>query len=193
MNSTTASEIRSYLDEVRAALADLPPTDRDELLEDLPDHLATVLADDAGSLRERLGEPAAYASELRAAAGMGAAAAPAHEARNRWRERWVDLDRRVGLALGYGSVSELMHALRPGWWVVRGVLAAIALLVAVQFRPDRPGFLLVFLVTAALVAASIRLGVATHDMSAGGRRVVVAGSLVLILLTLSAVEIDPLW
>ena len=45
------------MDAVRAALADLPEATRDELLEDLPEHLAEVLADGDGSLVERLGTP----------------------------------------------------------------------------------------------------------------------------------------
>src|ERR687889_155753 len=43
---------------------------RDELLEDLPEHLAEVAADDVGSLADRLGPPSVYAAELLASAGF---------------------------------------------------------------------------------------------------------------------------
>src|SRR5262245_27801142 len=97
------SQISDYLGRVRAALADLPTDARDELIEDLPDHLAEVLAEDAGTLTERLGEPEAYAAELRAAAGMaaagvGATAAPYGVARRRLRAATERLDASVGPA-----------------------------------------------------------------------------------------------
>ena len=38
-------EISGYVERVRAALADLPPEVRDELTEDLPEHLAEVQAE----------------------------------------------------------------------------------------------------------------------------------------------------
>src|SRR5262245_35034738 len=130
------SQISDYLDRVRLALADLPPDVRDELLEDLPDHLAEVLAEDAGTLTERLGEPEAYAAELRAAAGVGAAAAPAGSGRPGRSRRWLRgaaerADVGLGPALGYGRVSELLVQLRPGWWVFRGYLAGLLVFAAI--------------------------------------------------------------
>src|SRR5262245_59959935 len=129
------SQIGDYLDRVRAALADLPTDAREELLEDLPDHLAEVLAEDAGTLTERLGEPEAYAAELRAAAGLaaagtGAAGAAAATVLARPARQWLRgaaarADARVGPALGYRRVSELLVQLRPGWWVLRGYLAGL--------------------------------------------------------------------
>ena len=76
MTTVATIEIESYYDRVRAALAGLAPEMRDDLLEDLPDHLAEVLAEGDGSLRDRLGEPEAYADELRAAAGVEADTVP---------------------------------------------------------------------------------------------------------------------
>ncbi|MEE3919703.1 hypothetical protein V2I01_19575 [Micromonospora sp. BRA006-A] len=43
--TVTGQEITDYVDRVRAALADLPPAVRDELTEDLPEHLAEVAAE----------------------------------------------------------------------------------------------------------------------------------------------------
>ncbi|WP_425487277.1 HAAS signaling domain-containing protein, partial [Micromonospora maritima] len=67
--TVTGQEITDYVDRVRAALADLPPSVRDELTEDLPEHLAEVAAEGDGALVDRLGPPEAYAAELRTVAG----------------------------------------------------------------------------------------------------------------------------
>ena len=75
--TVTEQEITDYVARVRAALADLPPGQRDELTEDLADHLTEVAAEAEGTLVERLGEPETYAAELRAAAGAAAGAAGA--------------------------------------------------------------------------------------------------------------------
>ena len=70
MNATGTDEITAYVEAVRAALAGLPETTRNELLEDLPEHLAEVAADGIGTLTERLGPPSVYAAELLASAGF---------------------------------------------------------------------------------------------------------------------------
>ncbi|RZU73316.1 putative membrane protein [Micromonospora kangleipakensis] len=130
--TVTGQDIADYVDRVRAALADLPPAVRDELTEDLPEHLAEVAAEADGSLVDRLGEPEAYAAELRAAAGAGEPlggrggpdrriAAAAHRAR----ARLSGLDVRLGPLLGYAKASEFLRLLRPAWWVLRGWLAAL--------------------------------------------------------------------
>ena len=73
--------VQQFLDGVRAALADLPPGEVDEILDDVRAHLAD-LADELGespdrdALSARLGTPAAYAAELRAAAGYPPPPAP---------------------------------------------------------------------------------------------------------------------
>jgi hypothetical protein len=126
-----ADEVARYVEEVRAALADLPAQERDELLEDLPAHLSEVAAEDPAPLRDRLGPPQAYAQELRAATGPAG-----REPRGTRAERWAArrerlrgqlsrLDRRAGPLLGYERASELGRLLLPGWWVLRGYLAAM--------------------------------------------------------------------
>ena len=68
-DSRTA-EIAAYLADVRGAMTDLDPGVRDGLLDDLPEHLAEVAAADPSPLQSRLGPPAAFAAELRSAAGL---------------------------------------------------------------------------------------------------------------------------
>ncbi|MFE0152971.1 hypothetical protein ACFWY5_37935 [Nonomuraea sp. NPDC059007] len=121
-----------YAQAVREALADHP--DRDELLEDLDDHLAEIAEESELPLEERLGPPGAYAEELVAAYG-GRPQSP--------RER-----RRFALALewlrrqsAYREVAAFMPQLRPGWWVLRGYAAAmgaVSVIGPVRLVPGNP-------------------------------------------------------
>ncbi|WP_433495030.1 HAAS signaling domain-containing protein [Micromonospora sp. CA-248089] len=128
--TVTGQEITDYADRVRAALVDLPPGVRDELTEDLPEHLAEVAAEGEGALVDRLGTPEAYAAELRAAAGAGEGRRPARfhrlaEAREQAATQLRLLDRQLGPVLGHETVSDFLRPLRPAWWLVRGWLAAL--------------------------------------------------------------------
>lgn len=121
--TTTTSQAEAYLEAVRQNLADLSEEERSDLLEDLAQHLADVAnepRDSEGSLRDRLGDPATYADELRGAAGLprsrGAVEPPLH--RTSIREL---------IGRGWRGAGELVRDLRPAWWVVRGVVAVCAL------------------------------------------------------------------
>lgn len=126
-------EVEEYVQAVRDALAGLPAAVRDDLLEDLPDHLAEIIAEADGSLRDRLGEPVAYAAELRAAAGFppdadgaprGSWRAGFAQTLRRARDGAEQLDLRLGRLVGYPRFADLLRALTPGWWVLRGWLIA---------------------------------------------------------------------
>lgn len=181
-------DITAYVERIRAALADLPPTLRDELTEDLPEHLAEVAAEGGGSLVERLGEPEAYAAELRAAAGAPVTTGPNLDQRLAGavlgiRTRLRTLDDRLGPTLGYPRASEFLRLLRPAWWLLRGYLAAM--LVTVLSSGERHGLLprvggssgagLVLLV--GCVLASLWLGRNAQRLSRWPRRLVLGGSL----------------
>jgi hypothetical protein len=134
MIGTEQYEITAYLYAVRAALGDLPESTRDELLEDLPEHLAEVLAEAGGTLVERLGPPEVYAAELRASAGfVGGFPDPpprsdrAAELRGALLGRLRTVDERTGPLFGYQRASDFIKLLRPAWWVLRGYLAAMVL------------------------------------------------------------------
>jgi hypothetical protein len=69
-----AGPAEEYLAGIRSALADLPAPELAEILDDVRAHLADLTAElgseaSLAALVERLGTPAAYAGELRAAAG----------------------------------------------------------------------------------------------------------------------------
>ena len=203
MNATTQMEISRYVEQVRAALADLPAPVRDELLEDLPEHLAEVLAEGDGSLVDRLGEPAAYAAELRASAALDTpAAAPGfgRRASASWqaaRARLGRVDHRVGPVLGYGTASEFLRLLRPAWWVLRGYLAAMLFGYLTSGNPPglfpRPGGSVVvgLLVLAGFVVGSIWLGRRQTGLTRWPRRTLTAATaIVLIFAAVTVADID---
>ncbi|MGW4497123.1 HAAS signaling domain-containing protein [Micromonospora sp. NPDC004336] len=191
--TVTGQEITEYVARVRAALADLPPAHRDELTEDLPEHLAEVAADTGGTLVELLGEPEAYAAELRAAAGAGAVAGGRRLDRrlgvavDRLRARARRWDVQLGPPLGYASASEFLRLLRPAWWVLRGYLAAMlvtALTTGGGFGllPSLNGSGLAGLVLlAGSVLGSVWLGHHTPRLTRPKRRLLHAGTAVLVV------------
>jgi hypothetical protein len=170
MSVIDEQEIARYVEQVRRALADLPPAVRNELVEDLREHLTEVAAEGTGSLVDRLGTPEAYAAELRVAAGVGASSrapnlddrisAAAAKARGRLRV----LDAKAGPVIGYAKASDFLRLLRPAWWVLRGYLAAMLITVALTGHPfgllPRLGgsTLAAVLLLAVTVVASIWLG-----------------------------------
>ena len=134
MSATVAdTQVRTYLDAVKAELGDLPEDDRDELLEDLEEHLLEVAAEDDGTLEQRLGPPAVYAEELRASAGLPSrdqtlARRPAQRVAERLTRSsmWRSGSRLVESSQ-FRSFRAFLKELAPGWWVLRGYLGVVAL------------------------------------------------------------------
>lgn len=133
MNDTlhipTRPEVEAFVAEVRARLADLSDEEREELVGGLEGDLSDQLADRPEVLTDVLGDPAAYAAELRAAAGLP------ERGRAGW--RWLpavrrpgrlgdDLDRvrtwllaEVELRPWSRQAWSVAEALRPAWWALR--------------------------------------------------------------------------
>ncbi|MFI9641888.1 HAAS signaling domain-containing protein [Micromonospora sp. NPDC051925] len=198
--TVTGQEITDYVERVRAALADLPPQARDELTEDLPEHLTEVAAEADGSLVDRLGSPEAYAAELRAAAGAGdpAAGRRALERRiaavvGRTRARVARIDARVGPLFGHATAGEFLRLLRPAWWVTRAYLAAMLVTgisttgplgLLPRFDDNEFVGLLMFV---GLLFVSIWLGRRTPELRSWRRWAVHAGAVGLALFAIGAV------
>jgi hypothetical protein len=120
--SPVVQQARDYLAAVEQELADLPAEDRSALLEDLALHLEALGAeDDDRPLAVRLGTPADYAADLRAAAGLPARPGGPASAPLRLRDRLA----RVPVAPAVREVHRLLGELRPTWWVLRGYLVVL--------------------------------------------------------------------
>ncbi|MFF5085150.1 hypothetical protein ACFY36_49610 [Actinoplanes sp. NPDC000266] len=201
MNITAQDEIADYVAAVREALADLPDATRDELLEDLPEHLAEVRAEGSGTLIERLGTPAAYAAELRATAGFvggfpdpprGTWVTPA-EIRAKVQPVLDRADVKVGPLIGYPKASDFLKLLRPAWWVLRGYLVAMALAMILDDSTGNPGLLprvggsdvIALVLLAVCVAGSILLGKRGVQLSQWPRWALYSGTTVLVIFGLA--------
>ncbi|MGI5525526.1 HAAS signaling domain-containing protein [Micromonospora sp. CA-259024] len=195
--TVTEQEITDYVARVRAALADLPTTQRDELTEDLADHLTEVAAESEGTLVERLGEPETYAAELRAAAGAAPGGGRNLDQRVatavvRVRSRLRVIDTRLGPPLGYATASDFLRLLRPGWWVLRGYLAAMLVTVistggSFGLLPRFGGELLAGLIMlVGFVLASIWIGRRSARLTRWPRSAVQVGSVVLVIFAFAA-------
>lgn len=128
MTTTVPAEIAQFAARVRAALADLPADELEELTDGLEADLSEAFAED---LARELPDPVAYAAELRTAAGLPPAAPAPSGVRGAFDGlgegvRAVVAD--VAQALRRHPVSrgalELAVEMRPLWWVVRAWLAA---------------------------------------------------------------------
>ncbi|MDR7253653.1 hypothetical protein J2X46_002643 [Nocardioides sp. BE266] len=120
-------DVAAFVARVRECLADLSEEDRLELTEGLEADLTDQVAEHDGGV---LGDPEAYARELRTAAGFE----PVARRRTRLRadvslaERVEDLTRRWEELIAHRRVAPVWHllvALRPAWWVVRAWAAAV--------------------------------------------------------------------
>ncbi|MFG2105406.1 HAAS signaling domain-containing protein [Micromonospora chersina] len=190
--TVTEQEIADYVERVRAALADLPPAVRDELTEDLPEHLAEVAAETDGTLVDRLGEPEAYAAELRAAAGAEAGVGSGRRGRRlaaaqaRAGAQLRALDTQLGPLLGQSSVSDFLRPLRPAWWLLRGWLAALVVSVVLQepsgLLPRLDGSVLAGLfLLAGTVLASVWLGRRSAGLHGWRRQLLQIGTAALLI------------
>lgn len=123
-SSTVTRQAQDYLAAVEHALADLPAEDRSALLEDLALHLDALAAeDDDRPVAVRLGPPAEYAADLRAAAGLPPRGSTGGSAMPRLRERLDAV--RAAATPAAGEVRRLLRELRPAWWVLRGYLLVL--------------------------------------------------------------------
>jgi hypothetical protein len=116
VNGTTLEtpDVRAYLDAVRAELADLPAEEREDLLADVEASLV-----DSGDPPQLA--PAAFAAELREAAGLeptSPAMPPGASLLDSLRA-WTSSDRAAAL-------RSTARELEPIWWLVRGYVAAAA-------------------------------------------------------------------
>ncbi len=127
-----ATEVHDFVRVMRTHLADLAPREQADLTMGLEVDLAELVAERGA---EALGDPAAYAAELRAAAGLppAAPAAPGAPAARSPRATLMDaIDTAHGtwdrvLDALPGDLRGILTALQPVWWVARGAVAWLVL------------------------------------------------------------------
>lgn len=117
--TTVSPEVDVYLSAVRAALADLPAEERDDLLVEVEASLADAAAESDAPVAARLGPPDEFAAELRTAAGLH----PGPAAASTKREGFLVSVRRLARHPFVGRARALAHDLAPIWWVARGYAA----------------------------------------------------------------------
>jgi hypothetical protein len=172
-------EVSEYLAAVRAALDDLPATERDDLLAEVEPSLLDAASETGGNVSARLGPAEDFAAELRSAAGLQVT-----PRRMGPEPRLLVTARRL---VRDPRVQELRR-LAPIWWVVRAYLLVAALAVAAGVSWSLRYFLvphlgnapLGLLAVAAAVALSIWIGLRTPRAT----RLVVLGNVVLLGLTI---------
>jgi hypothetical protein len=196
---TVGTEADRYLQRVRAALADLPDDERNELIEDLSAHLADISTETQdtlteASLVERLGRPEAYAAELRASAGLAPAPTAARAvAVSRLRLASDRVRRTLDAVPAYHRFRGFLPELRPGWWLLRAYFLTVVVAAALGtdfdgVLPDDSGATVAFLVCAGLVAyASVWLGRRSDGYGRWGRRAILAGGIFVTLVAIGVI------
>lgn len=197
--STTvlAPEVAEFLAVVRAQLADLDPEEQREITDGLVADLTDLVAERGP---QALGDPVAYARELRQAAGFEASVKQRRERRpigelthavlDDAGARWQRL-----LGIVPGDIDGLLTTLRPVWWVLRAWIAVeiVAMWIGgVWALTVVPGGAVGWLALAVAILVSVQLGRGTlwpgeRWRTAAGLRVLLLGLNVLALVLIPVV------
>lgn len=163
--ATITPAAEAYVVAVAAALAGVPEAERQDLLDDLADHLAELAAEDGEPLAVRLGAPEAYAAELVASAGIDVGPPGPTVVVPLWQRGVESVGRHLSSERA-DAVRAFLPELRPGWWVLRG-WCAMAILAVMATPDEREVFplpevfgnpVLSIVALGAACTASVRLG-----------------------------------
>lgn len=191
MNAPTLpAEITAFAAAVRAALADLPPEEVEELTEGLEADLAEAYAED---LARELPDPDGYAAELRRAAGLPSPerrSDPLRRTAEDLRSRLRDLNLSLRSSPAMDAVLDFLVSLRPAWWLVRGWAAYQIVGVLFGVTGDlMPGSLVLWVLLGVMVAGSVVVGL--RGWPAWMRGLIVAGNAFAVIVTLSVLSQVP--
>jgi hypothetical protein len=180
---TRRPDVAAYVAAVRTHLDDLAPDEAEELTGGLEADLTDLAAESDVPLADRIGPPAAYADELRAAAGLPARVGRPGRAGAlaRFRTDVDELHEALRRQRWWPEVSSFLVTLRPVWWVGRA-LVALWLVGAVLGSALGSGGLLWFLVAVVLVVGSVELGRGRWSRLAWVRPLVLVGNVLAVLL-----------
>jgi len=186
--STLASPaVAEFASAVRAALSDLAPEEIDELTDGLEADLTDRLSDTDAS---ELGDPRAYAEELRTAAGLPRRPA----ARARFAAEVAELRhapkiiaaafREFGAAHPWvGRVGDFLIALRPAWWVFRAAVVTALIINVTSPGWSTPINGLNIMIGLAVLVVSVQFGRGKWLPFAWMRAVLLAVNVILVLST----------
>jgi hypothetical protein len=124
-------DVSTFLVEVRAELSDLSPEERDDLMAEVEASVIESASDSPIPIAERLGQPAQFASELRAAAGLRASVDNL-EAGPDALDRLRDFVRRAADDRRVRATRSALAVMAPIWWVARGYLVVAAFALATR-------------------------------------------------------------
>lgn len=186
MNTTLSPEARAYLEAVRDRLAGLPAEEADELVADLEQHLAELIAEEPGPLSNRLGSPQEYAAELAASAGWPTTQAKSTVSLTRLFFAWKA---RLATSTVWQWWSRHWPDYRPGWWIGRALL--IGFIAAAVNGSGRPAHLLWILPLAAASVAVGRRAATNHRWGPANLLMTLAAVFALIVGTVDGVRVMP--
>jgi hypothetical protein len=131
--SAPPAHVRTYLEEVRRHLGDLPGDDRAELTAPVEQRLVELFARGADpvDVERQFGSPAQLAADLRSSAGYPPPAAPSGGSWFGSRLQRTSANPWVAAVIGY------LFSLRPAWWAARGYLVLGGVLAVLG--PDKYG------------------------------------------------------
>ncbi|RKT31574.1 hypothetical protein DEU34_2645 [Microbacterium sp. AG1240] len=127
--SPVEADIAAFAASVRRRLDDLPADEVDELVDGLPADMADQAADSGVAFA--LPDAAAYADELRAAAGLPPRVEPGRGPGlvERVARRSKSLTGRLRAHPAAAATWDFLAALRPAWWLIRAVVVFEAITV----------------------------------------------------------------
>lgn len=205
MSTVTVSveeRVRRFVAAVGEHFSDLSVAEREELMADLEQHLTELAAEARDSLDAEMGNPAAYAAELRAGARLVSGA----KRPGRLAGAVTDIGRRLRLVREdprLEPVRRYVRMLRPTWWLVRAWAPLVLIAMTLDgpsgwarhvFVPGRN--LIGFAALGLAVVLSVRAGLRGEDTGRLWRAVdfVGAGAFVIVLWTsLSAVPTETVF
>jgi hypothetical protein len=200
MNTTLLNPVADFAAAVRAALSDLPADEVDELTDGLEGDLAERLADGggpstssgsdsgsgsgtgSGSASDSLGDPVAYATELRLAAGLPPRSSVPSNLTDNAAKMWSEFRSGAADLPGARALAAFFVALRPVWWVMRAWIAYVVLASFVTHSNDTlPSTPLRAFAFVALAVVSVQLGRGKWLSNRWVRRVFIAGNVIAVL------------
>lgn len=156
---TRADLIQNFASAVRAELADLPDDDVEDLVGGLVGDLTDRAEDDGEAFDP--GDPVAYASELRSAAGLPdkqTGVSPKVPLRKEISQSIADITAEIRRSPAGAWVLDLFESLRPAGWVIRGLVMYFLLITLVTHYDARSLNPITIAIASGVILVSVQWG-----------------------------------